>query len=82
MALPWQADFLDCAWDGADSSGLGWWPAQRPDDVMTATGSVQPWARDIFTPADLVSSWSKLGIVVDTGGANGPNFVETERILP
>ena len=26
-ALPWQADFHDCR--------DGWWPAQRPDDVLT-----------------------------------------------
>src|SRR5262249_33668078 len=29
MAVPWQADFFDCAQDG----DLAWWPAQRPDDV-------------------------------------------------
>ena len=27
MALPWQADFYDCR--------ERWWPAQRPDDVIT-----------------------------------------------
>lgn len=27
MALPWQADFYDCQ--------THWWPAQRPDDVLT-----------------------------------------------
>ncbi len=27
MAVPWQADFLECRLDG----GNGWWPAQRPD---------------------------------------------------
>jgi L-Lysine epsilon oxidase N-terminal/L-lysine epsilon oxidase C-terminal domain len=27
MALPWQADFYECRQD--------WWPAQRPDDVLT-----------------------------------------------
>jgi L-Lysine epsilon oxidase N-terminal/L-lysine epsilon oxidase C-terminal domain/Iron-containing redox enzyme len=27
MALPWQADFFECRVD--------WWPAQRPDDVLT-----------------------------------------------
>lgn len=27
MACPWQADFFECQ--------LHWWPAQRPDDVMT-----------------------------------------------
>ena len=27
MALPWQADFFEC--------NTHWWPAQRPDDVVT-----------------------------------------------
>jgi L-Lysine epsilon oxidase N-terminal/L-lysine epsilon oxidase C-terminal domain len=27
MAIPWQADFFECRQD--------WWPAQRPDDVLT-----------------------------------------------
>lgn len=27
MALPWQADFYEC--------NLNWWPAQRPDDIVT-----------------------------------------------
>ena len=29
MALPWQADFFECRID--------WWPAQRPDDVLTSS---------------------------------------------
>lgn len=27
MACPWQADFFECQWH--------WWPAQRPDEVLT-----------------------------------------------
>ena len=27
MACPWQADFFECMWH--------WWPAQRPDEVLT-----------------------------------------------
>lgn len=27
MACPWQADFFECRWH--------WWPAQRPDEVLT-----------------------------------------------
>lgn len=30
MACPWQADFYEC--------NTAWWPAQRPDDVMTQEG--------------------------------------------
>jgi hypothetical protein len=59
MALPWQADFMDC---GKDDGPLtfagshvffGWWPAQRPDDVyqnVVAAGSqgpMAPWHRGI-----------------------------------
>jgi L-Lysine epsilon oxidase N-terminal/L-lysine epsilon oxidase C-terminal domain len=82
MALPWQADFFDCAWEGTSKAGQGWWPAQRPDDVMTAAGSVEPWARGIASKADLIANWSQLGVVVDVGGGAKPNFVETERTLP
>ena len=35
MALPWQADFFDCTWES--DADRGWWPAQRPDDVLAET---------------------------------------------
>jgi hypothetical protein len=40
MALPWQADFLQCKTEDATggtfngTTGWGWWPAQRPDFVF------------------------------------------------
>ncbi|MEM9545056.1 MAG: LodA/GoxA family CTQ-dependent oxidase [Bacteroidota bacterium] len=37
MALPWQADFLECKseeGEGIFSGKWGWWPAQRPDEVF------------------------------------------------
>ena len=34
MALPWQADFLDCADE--------WWPAERPNTVFR-NGNPEPW---------------------------------------
>jgi hypothetical protein len=42
MALPWQADFLQCKSENPTSgpfSGFGpwgWWPAQRPDWIFTS----------------------------------------------
>ncbi len=41
MALPWQADFLDC-------DGGVWWPTQRPDmavtDPQSVPGSKKQWS--------------------------------------
>lgn len=33
MAVPWQADFYECQ--------VHWWPAQRPDDVLSAEAYAQ-----------------------------------------
>jgi hypothetical protein len=88
MALPWQADFFDCAWevDNPDlpQRGLGWWPAQRPDDVFRKgaqanAAAMVAWARGIQSPDDLVKLWHELGVVVaDAQGVH----VESERTLP
>ena len=52
--VPWQADFLYCRWEesrGLDLKRLGWWPAQRPDDVFRAPAppkwcrGARPWSR-------------------------------------
>jgi L-Lysine epsilon oxidase N-terminal/L-lysine epsilon oxidase C-terminal domain len=54
MALPWQADFLDCAADFvvdptvADGRRrVGWWPMTRPDEVfpIASPKDRRPWAR-------------------------------------
>ena len=73
MAVPWQADFTDCAQEGE----LAWWPAQRPDEVFPETGGPQlPWTRSIVnSSADMVQKWHRLGFVVK----KGKRFVETER---
>jgi len=73
MAVPWQADFIDCAQEGE----LAWWPAQRPDDVFPETGGPQvPWIRNIVnSPSGMVRNWHRLGFVVK----KGQRFVETER---
>lgn len=84
MALPWHADFTDCAAEG----GYGWWPATRPDDVFPTSTSKKrvPWARadghfesgkNEIQHEDMVSEWYKFGFVVDQ---NGVQF-ETERAL-
>jgi hypothetical protein len=69
MAQPWQADFLSCLryQDPAKKFKVGWWPAQRPDDVIR--GGVAPADRRalkeptsvalnevIFTETDLKKS--------------------------
>ena len=74
-AVPWQADFLLCSWQetmGVLPIRLGWWPAQRPDDVFTAVGATKmlPWARGIGTDfQDMIDKWDRLGVVVDRGAA-------------
>ncbi len=54
MALPWQADFLDCVRDATTvGTDFGWWPAQRPDEVYTSAadaatqGTMKEWTRGI-----------------------------------
>jgi hypothetical protein len=74
MAVPWQADFNDCAQEGE----LVWWPAQRPDDIFPEKGGPQvPWTRKLVnTGSDMVKKWHRLGFVV----RKGAKFVETERV--
>jgi hypothetical protein len=54
MALPWQADFFDCAADFVDDQSVadkrrrvGWWPMTRPDEVFPVDSPKdrRPWAR-------------------------------------
>ena len=73
MAVPWQADFTDCAQEG----DLAWWPAQRPDDVFPENGSPQrPWTQGIVNSmSDMVQKWHRLGFIVKKGS----KYVETER---
>ena len=75
MALPWQADFLECVGK--------WWPAQRPDQV-SAGGVTKDWDRPLNSSTDhvrLVGVWSQLGVVVPDPAAAG-RFVEGQRTLP
>jgi L-lysine epsilon oxidase-like protein len=54
MALPWQADFLDCAADFVVDASVadrrrrvGWWPMTRPDEVFPVDSPKdrRSWAR-------------------------------------
>jgi hypothetical protein len=87
MALPWQADFNDCAKDDSTVGVFyGWWPAQRPDDVFTNTTDAAarttmfPWDRGVpasptdprgQTHANMVARWNKLGFVVSATTSAG-----------
>lgn len=84
-ALPWQADFQACQWqefDGVKLKRLGWWPAQRPDDVFTGDDrtTMHSWTRGLGDEyQDMVDRWDRLGMVVDRGSPGLPFFVEDER---
>ena len=84
-ALPWQADFLYCRWEeirGSRLHRLGWWPAQRPDDVFTTVGAkaMETWDRGLGPDyQDMIDWWDRLGMVVNRGTAEAPFFVEDER---
>jgi hypothetical protein len=49
MALPWQADFNECATQRIQGRVLWWWPAQRPiavfplDETTGEVGAQVPW---------------------------------------
>jgi hypothetical protein len=82
MAIPWQADFNDCRNEG----NYGWWPSQRPTDVLPSISETNrvPWARPTTrfasnapesTYDDMMANWYKFGFVIEEGGV----FYETER---
>ncbi len=84
-ALPWQADIYACRFDS--QKGLGWWPAQRPDQVFPDLASIgalrsEDWDRGVSMFEGMVENWDQLGVVVEQSGPDGkPAFVETERLL-
>jgi hypothetical protein len=83
MALPWQADFFDCTWEGGASKG--WWPTHRPDDVILEASpgdGPKQWIDGVADMNELVARWSQLGIVVARQQPDGSvAYVETERTL-
>jgi hypothetical protein len=77
-AVPWQADFHLCRWE--EQLRLGWWPAQRPDDVMTAQNAeMVAWSRGLVDQSEeYVKHWHRLGFVMrDLGDPSV--FLERER---
>ncbi|MDP9075045.1 MAG: LodA/GoxA family CTQ-dependent oxidase [Actinomycetota bacterium] len=82
-AVPWQADFLACSVDA--QSQLGWWPAQRPYQILTQAASnlTKFWHRGVTGYSGMVDEWHELGVVVEARRADGTTvFVESERRLP
>lgn len=80
-AVPWQADFLACSVD--QQSQLGWWPAQRPYQVLPDVESEvsQFWDRGVSGFRGMVKQWHQLGVVVEAQRADGTTvFVESERL--
>jgi hypothetical protein len=79
-AVPWQADFLACSVVAQDQ--LGWWPAQRPYQVLTRLDSdtTRFWDRGVTGFRGMVDEWHELGIVVEARRPDGRTvFVESER---
>ena len=87
MSLPWQTDFVDCAYEDP----YVWWPAQRPINVhkQGQTGYVE-WDRqlvekepdpleepDPLTADQMVHDFYRLGHVLQSGEA----FYETNRVV-
>ena len=94
MALPWQADFFDCAkatvtYNASDpamqmTDVMTWWPTHRPDDVLPRGADERlPWARaadgsEIASKPDFLAAWRSLGFVVDATGDRS-RFEEIDR---
>ena len=79
-AVPWQADFLACSVDAQPQ--LGWWPAQRPYQVLTRADAetTEFWHRGVSGFRGMVDQWHRLGVVVAAKAPNGTTvFVESER---
>jgi hypothetical protein len=66
MALPWQADFADCRKDDGLGTMLGWWPAQRPDDVY-----LNPASAAVGNPTVMVD-WGRGVLTIPPPPAPGP----------
>lgn len=81
MSLPWQSDFVDCAYEDP----YVWWPAQRPIDVLNLKdpGYVR-WARPFegestrndMDPQEMVDRAYRLGHIL----RSGDDFIETGRV--
>jgi hypothetical protein len=79
MAVPWQADFIDCHFE----SDMDWWPGQRPNEVWRQK-TADEWVRAAWVPAKwgperMVNEWSKLGFIVKDTSTD--RCVERDRFL-
>jgi L-Lysine epsilon oxidase N-terminal/L-lysine epsilon oxidase C-terminal domain len=82
-AVPWQADYQLCRWeetDGTSVKRLGWWPAQRPDDVLKdKNADPVTWNRGVAdTFKGMIDNWHRFGFVKEDP-ANPEVFIEQER---
>jgi L-Lysine epsilon oxidase N-terminal/L-lysine epsilon oxidase C-terminal domain len=81
MSLPWQTDFVDCAYEDP----YVWWPAQRPINVLPyGSAKYVQWDRN-FEPKnpnksigmdDMLRNFHRLGHVL----RSGEKFLETGRM--
>ncbi|HLP89098.1 MAG TPA: LodA/GoxA family CTQ-dependent oxidase [Nostocaceae cyanobacterium] len=91
MALPWQADFNECAVQEISGEKVNWWPAQRMLRVHRDGTKNNPWVGTDQIGADdylrfkfnaqMVNDWSKLGFVLNVGTEQEPKFEEVQRTL-
>jgi len=79
MAVPWQADFIEC-------DQQQWWPSQRPDiamiDVNDIPGSEAEWAAPMgpLDHEEMVKHAMQMGFVVAAADNAGKQvFVEQDR---
>jgi L-Lysine epsilon oxidase N-terminal/L-lysine epsilon oxidase C-terminal domain len=89
MAVPWQADYRDCAYE--EELGLDWWPGQRPDDIWRERAgelkrepwvpTTDIWEKDPTRRVMMVKHWSELGFILKKQVDAEFKFVEAERTL-
>ena len=93
-AVPWQADFYQCRWEGSTDvdTGLenlenmdedyGWWPAQRPDSVFTdeSLENRVPWDKGIPSMDAMVSGWKTRAFVVRSTNDQGKKVYVREKL--
>ncbi|MBM7119327.1 LodA/GoxA family CTQ-dependent oxidase [Archangium primigenium] len=91
MALPWQADFNECAGQTIDNTTLWWWPAQRPyfvqtlgEDGQTTPGYWSPGAENPLFGFEkdelMVYNWKDLGFILQREQDGEPRFLEVQRL--
>lgn len=91
LAVPWQADFSACQWEGAGASdprGFAWWPSQRPDHVYRSVEEVvsgadrSDWDRGAGGGQGMIDHFAELGIIRRVRDGDRTVFIERERTLP